>query len=83
MTTQKYDAFADSFTEREYGDPERYFRRRAEIVVAGIVGALLSVPFAACVNSVVRHLASDEPPDTDGLLGEESRDLGEPPPVTT
>jgi predicted PurR-regulated permease PerM len=52
------------------------------LVVAGIVGALLSVPFAACVNSIVRHLAAGEPPDTDGLLGEESRDLGDPPPAT-
>lgn len=52
------------------------------LVVAGVVGALLSVPFAACLNSVVRHLANGEPPDTDGMLGEESRDLGEPPPAT-
>ena len=51
------------------------------LVVAGIVGALLSVPFAACLNSVVRHLAAGDPPDTDGLLGEESRDLGDPPPA--
>lgn len=29
---RKYDAMAESFTEREYGDPERYFGRRARIV---------------------------------------------------
>lgn len=52
----------------------------AGVVTAGIVGALLAVPFAACLNSVVRHLASGEPPDTDGVLGAESRDLGEPAP---
>lgn len=28
----KYDAAAESFTEREYGDPARYFGRRARIV---------------------------------------------------
>ncbi|OUZ12714.1 AI-2E family transporter [Aeromicrobium sp. PE09-221] len=43
------------------------------IVVAGIVGALLAVPFAACANSVVRHLAEGEPPNTDGLLGDETQ----------
>ncbi|TSD58617.1 AI-2E family transporter [Aeromicrobium piscarium] len=43
------------------------------IVVAGIVGALLAVPFAACANSVVRHLAEGEPPTTDGLLGDEAQ----------
>ncbi|GAA3533451.1 hypothetical protein AFL01nite_21810 [Aeromicrobium flavum] len=55
----------------------------AGLVVAGVVGALLSVPFAACLNSVVRHLAQGEPPDTDGLLGEESRDFGDDPPPST
>ncbi|WP_313405052.1 AI-2E family transporter [Aeromicrobium sp.] len=54
----------------------------AGVVAAGIVGALLAVPLAACVNSVVRHLAEGEPVATDGLLGDESRDLGEPPPAT-
>lgn len=29
---RKYDQLAETFTEREYGDPERYFGRRAEIV---------------------------------------------------
>lgn len=28
----KYDAVAESFTEQEYGDPDRYFGRRAQIV---------------------------------------------------
>jgi predicted PurR-regulated permease PerM len=31
----------------------------AGIVVAGIVGALIAVPLAACLNGVVRHLATD------------------------
>ena len=31
--TEKYDRFAGEFTAREYGDPERYFRHRAEIVL--------------------------------------------------
>lgn len=52
----------------------------AGVIVAGIVGALLAVPFAACANSVVRHLASGDPPGTDGVLGTESRDLGEASP---
>lgn len=30
----KYDELAERFTEHEYGDPERYFGRRAEIVVS-------------------------------------------------
>src|SRR5690606_39846359 len=51
----------------------------AGVVTAGIVGALLAVPFAACINSVVRHLASGTPVETDGLLGDESRDHGDPP----
>lgn len=40
----------------------------AGVTVAGIVGALVAVPLAACVNGVVRHLASftetlvDDPP---------------------
>ncbi|MCD9153762.1 AI-2E family transporter [Aeromicrobium duanguangcaii] len=51
------------------------------LVAGGIVGALLAVPLAACVNTIVRHLASGDSPDTDGLLGEESRDLGDPPPA--
>jgi hypothetical protein len=32
--TTKYDALAEDFTACEYGDPGRYFERRAEIVVA-------------------------------------------------
>ena len=31
--SEKYDAFAEGFTAREYGDPERYFRHRARIVL--------------------------------------------------
>lgn len=46
----------------------------AGVVTAGIVGALLAVPFAACLNSVVRHLAEGAPVATDGVVGEESRD---------
>ena len=30
--SDKYDALADRFTEREYGDPDLYFSRRARIV---------------------------------------------------
>jgi SAM-dependent methyltransferase len=30
--TEKYDAVAERFTEREYGDPARYFGRRAGLV---------------------------------------------------
>src|SRR4051794_35173020 len=33
-TSAKYAGIADTFTEREYGDAARYFRHRAEIVVA-------------------------------------------------
>ncbi len=31
----------------------------AGVVVAGVVGALIAVPLAACLNGVVRHLAAD------------------------
>jgi SAM-dependent methyltransferase len=34
VSAEKYDELADGFTEREYGDPARYFGHRAEIVVA-------------------------------------------------
>ena len=45
----------------------------AGVTVAGIVGALIAVPLAACLNGVVRHLVSvaqdyqDEPEDDVGL----------------
>jgi len=41
----------------------------AGITVAGIVGALIAVPLAACVNGVVRHLAAESgmPLHPDGL----------------
>lgn len=58
------------------------FAIAAGVVAAGIVGALIAVPLAACVNSIVRHLAAGESVATDGVLGDESRDLGEPPPET-
>jgi SAM-dependent methyltransferase len=32
--SEKYDAVAERFTEREYGDPERYFGRRAALVAS-------------------------------------------------
>lgn len=32
MTTGKYDALADRFSEHDYGDPARYFARRADAV---------------------------------------------------
>ncbi len=44
----------------------------AGVTVAGVVGALIAVPLAACLNGVVRHLVTvaqefeDEPPD-DGM----------------
>lgn len=47
----------------------------AGVAVAGIVGALIAVPFAACADRVVRHLAHDDEPVTDGILGSESRKL--------
>ncbi len=31
----------------------------AGIAVAGIVGALIAVPLAACLNGVVKHLVND------------------------
>jgi len=59
------------------------FAIAAGVVAYGIVGALLAVPLAACVNSVVRHLAAGETVRTDGVLGDESRDLDDPPPLTS
>jgi predicted PurR-regulated permease PerM len=49
------------------------FAIAAGVTVAGIVGALIAVPLAACLNGVVRHLVSaaqdyqDEPEDDVGL----------------
>lgn len=49
------------------------FAITAGVVVAGVVGALIAVPLAACLNGVVRHLATtaeeyeDEPPDDGGV----------------
>lgn len=40
------------------------------VTTAGVIGALLAVPFAAGLNSVVRHLATGDPPLTDGLVGD-------------
>jgi predicted PurR-regulated permease PerM len=31
----------------------------AGVVMAGIVGALIAVPLAACLNGIVRHLAEE------------------------
>jgi predicted PurR-regulated permease PerM len=47
------------------------FAITAGVVVAGVVGALIAVPLAACLNGVVRHLSSvaeeyEDPPD-DGI----------------
>jgi len=48
----------------------------AGVIVAGIVGALIAVPLAACLNGVVRHLVSvaqeyqDEPEDDVGIKPE-------------
>jgi SAM-dependent methyltransferase len=33
-SSAKYASIADTFTEHEYGDPGRYFRHRADVVVA-------------------------------------------------
>jgi predicted PurR-regulated permease PerM len=49
------------------------FAIAAGVTVAGIVGALIAVPLAACLNGVVRHLVSaardyqDDPEDDVGL----------------
>lgn len=43
------------------------------VVTAGVVGALLAVPLAASVNSVVKHLASGDPPVTDGIVGDQAQ----------
>ena len=48
----------------------------AGVTVAGVVGALIAVPLAACLNGVVRHLVAiaeeyqDEPEDDPGLTPE-------------
>jgi len=49
------------------------FAIAAGVTVAGVVGALIAVPLAACLNGVVRHLVSvaqdyqDEPEDDVGI----------------
>jgi putative heme transporter len=52
------------------------------VLVAGIPGALVAVPFAACVNAVAQHLAANTRPgdDPEEQLEEEYRDEGEDPP---
>jgi predicted PurR-regulated permease PerM len=37
----------------------------AGVTVAGVVGALIAVPLAACLNGVVRHLVQEADPDQD------------------
>ena len=52
------------------------------VLVAGIPGALVAVPLAACVNAVAQHLAANTRPgdDPEEQLEEEYRDDGEDPP---
>jgi predicted PurR-regulated permease PerM len=52
------------------------------VLVAGIPGALVAVPLAACVNAVAQHLAANTRPgdDPEEQLKEEYRDDGEDPP---
>jgi predicted PurR-regulated permease PerM len=54
----------------------------AGITVGGIVGALVAVPIAACLNGVVRHLASGEGETfaSDGLPADEEHPPVEPAP---
>ncbi|KAA1423095.1 AI-2E family transporter [Mumia zhuanghuii] len=46
----------------------------AGLTVAGIVGALIAVPLAACINAVVRHLSAR-------AEAAQAASAGEPPPV--
>lgn len=46
------------------------------VIAGGVVGALLAVPFAASLNSVVRDLAADRPVRADGAVGDDQE--GEP-----
>jgi putative heme transporter len=52
------------------------------VLVAGVAGALVAVPLAAAVNSVVQHLANYTAPGDDPLeeLDEDYEELGEEPP---
>ncbi|WP_245532113.1 AI-2E family transporter [Aeromicrobium massiliense] len=54
----------------------------AGITVGGVVGALVAVPIAACLNGVVRHLATDEGERfaSDGLPADEQHPPVEPAP---
>jgi predicted PurR-regulated permease PerM len=51
----------------------------AGVLIAGVAGALVAVPFAAALNAVVQHLAgeADRGQQSDGAVGD---DLAAPPP---
>lgn len=51
----------------------------AGVLIAGVAGALVAVPFAAALNAVVQHLAgeADRGQQSDGAVGD---DVAEPPP---
>lgn len=53
------------------------------VLVAGVAGALVAVPLAAAVNSVVQHLASNTRvgDDAEEQLVEDYQELGESPPT--
>ncbi|MFN8188864.1 MAG: AI-2E family transporter [Nocardioidaceae bacterium] len=51
----------------------------AGVLIAGVAGALVAVPFAAALNAVVQHLAGEagREEESDGAVGD---DVSEPPP---
>jgi SAM-dependent methyltransferase len=56
MSTQKYDAIADRYSEHDYADAERYYARRAKVVAAQLAPGASVLDFACGDGGLGRHL---------------------------
>lgn len=56
MSTQKYDAIAESYSDRDYADAERYYARRARVVAAQLAPGSSVLDFACGDGGLGRHL---------------------------
>ena len=56
MSTQKYDDIAESYSERDYADAERYYARRAKVVAARLAPGASVLDFACGDGGLGRHL---------------------------
>jgi len=56
VSTQKYDAIAESYSDRDYADAERYYARRARVVAAQLAPGSSVLDFACGDGGLGRHL---------------------------